>query len=95
MSGPVFDALRGPAGYYKQAIAAEQALVPIGLTEPVGAVLLCPRAGNAYWRDDGVAATVADGFPLLQDTTFYYVGDLSKVSVIGDAATELHCSFYF
>lgn len=94
MSGPVFDALRGPAGYAKKDVTVAGAL-PIPANTVAGAVLLCPRGGNAYWRDDGVAATATDGFPLLQDSTFYYVGDLTKVNVIGDAGVILHCSFYF
>ena len=95
MSGPVFDAVRGAAGYAKEDITIVGPLpIPV-VTPPPAAVLLCPIGGNAYWRDDGVAATIADGFPLLADTTFYYVGNLANISVIGDGGTILHCSFYY
>jgi len=95
MSG-MFDAPRGTAGYGKVAIDAGAVALPIPVgTPPPGAVLLISRGANAYWRDDGTDPTVVDGFPLIADNTFFYVGDLSKFKVIGDAGSTLHCSFYY
>jgi len=96
MSGPVFDAVRGPAGYDNVVVDAGAVALPIPVvTPPPAAVLLMSRGGNSFWRDDGVDPTTTDGFPLLADSTFYYVGNLSNMKVIGEAGAVLHCSFYY
>jgi hypothetical protein len=98
MSGPQFDAERGPAGYAKVSTAGVATALPVpaavnGLRPR--AVLLMSRAADSYWRDDGVTATVTDGFPLPANREFFYVGDLTRISIIGDALAVVHCVFYW
>jgi len=100
MAGGVFDAPRGPAGYANVAVGGAATVLPVpAAVDSTGvrakAVLLMARTATAYWRDDGVVATTVNGFPLPIDREFYYTGDPTKISIIGDASSVVHCSFYF
>lgn len=58
-------------------------------------VLISPETQAVRFRDDGTDPTAAVGQPIAAGTTLEYMGTISAVKVIQQAATaKLNCAFY-
>lgn len=88
--------------------SAPQALEPAGheqltsitsataLTVPTGArvAVLQVEVAQARMRDDGTNPTTSVGMPIGAGETYDYVGDLSKVKLIGSSGTIVNVAYY-
>lgn len=99
MAHNVLDGTRAPVGYIQTADLS----TATGLTIPTNArTAIIQAIGNdVAWRDDGTdaahtAAGTAGGMLLAAGDSFYYTGDLSKLSLIEavDASTA-YCNVAF
>jgi len=87
-----------PVGY--QQILAVDDVTPTGLIVPVGAKYAWVQIenGDSRWRDDGPAPTAAVGFPLLQDTGFFFqngAAGLAALQFIAQSGTiNVNVSYY-
>ena len=87
----VFDATRKPLGYVQTADLS----TAVNLSPPANARTAVVQAiGNdVSWRDDGTAAAntaagTAGGMLLAAGDSFYYTGDLEKISLIEAVAAS-------
>lgn len=89
----VIDGKRIPVGY-QQITSIDTAQ---GITVPQGAkiVLVQAESQTVRWRDDGTSPTASVGTRLLVNTDMLYIGDLTTIKFIGEAAgAKLNLTYY-
>lgn len=94
INGKVFqEANVVPLGYQQITDLAASTALTVPATASIA--LIQAEAGDARWRDDGVAPTAAVGMLLFDGAELMYNGDLSAVRLIKvTAGTKVNISYW-
>lgn len=90
---PVRAGSRKPMGFQQITVLTSA----VGLVVPPGAryAIIQPTGQPVRWRDDGANPTAAIGMRVVVGADLEYVGDLTAIKFIQEAATAvLNVSFY-